>query len=234
MVRWLVWMPVLFLLVRSLATRWFWPAVWPGEWSGRAWGAVRGEPVWNSLTLAAVVMVAAVFLSLALAGSFRRSAGVRWGVMTMALLPPLAASVGLHGLFLRLGLTDSWWGVALVHLIPATPYAVMAVAGSLSRFDEDLVAQARTLGAGRWAIWRYVKGPALAPGLATGAVFAFVVSWSQYVSTALVGGGRVVTLPMALVGYQQSGDEAVAAAVSLVFLGAPVMLSVWVERGWES
>jgi putative spermidine/putrescine transport system permease protein len=234
MLRWLVWLPVLFLLLRSLATRWFWPALWPGEWSGRAWTAVRLEPLGNSLTLAAGVMVAAVLLAIPLAGPYLRRAAVRWAVMTLALLPPLAASVGLHGLFLRLGLTDSWWGVALVHLIPATPYAVMAVAGSLSRFDEDLVAQARTLGAGRWAIWRHVEAPALAPGLATGAVFAFVISWSQYASTALIGGGRLVTLPMALVGYQQSGDAAVAAALSLMFLGAPVMLSVWVERGWES
>jgi putative spermidine/putrescine transport system permease protein len=234
MLRWLVWLPVLFLLLRSLVTRWFWPALWPGEWSGRAWTAVRLEPLGNSLTLAAGVMVAAVLLAIPLAGPYLRRGAVRWAVMTLALLPPLAASVGLHGLFLRLGLSDSWWGVALVHLIPATPYAVMAVAGSLARFDADLVAQARTLGAGRWAIWRHVKAPALAPGLATGAVFAFVISWSQYASTALIGGGRLVTLPMALVGYQQSGDEAVAAALSLVFLGAPVMLSVWVERGWES
>ena len=233
MLRWLVWLPVLFLLLRSLVTRWFWPALWPGEWSGRAWTAVRLEPLGNSLTLAAGVMVAAVLLAIPLAGPYLRRAAVRWAVMTLALLPPMAASVGLHGLFLRLGLTDSWWGVALVHLIPATPYAVMAVAGSLSRFDEDLVAQARTLGAGRWASWRHVKAPALAPGLATGAVFAFVISWSQYASTALIGGGRILTLPMALVGYQQSGDEAVAAALSLAFLSAPVMLSVWVERGWE-
>ncbi|MFN9891686.1 MAG: ABC transporter permease [Acidobacteriota bacterium] len=231
--RWLVWLPVLFLAVRSLATRWFWPALWPGEWSGRAWSAVRAEPLANSLTLAVAVTVAAVLVALPLAGPYLRRPAVRWAVLTLALLPPLAASVGLHGLFLRLGLTDSWSGVALVHLIPATPYAIIAIAGSLSRFDEDLVAQARTLGAGPWAIWRHVKGPALAPGLATAAVFAFVISWSQYASTALIGGGRILTLPMALVGYQQSGDEAVAAALSLVFLSAPVMLSVWVERGWE-
>lgn len=231
--RWLVWLPVLFLAVRSLATRWFWPALWPGEWSGRAWSAVRAEPLENSLTLAAAVTVTAVLVALPLAGPYLRRPSLRWAVLTLALLPPLAASVGLHGLFLRLGLTDSWWGVALVHLIPATPYAIIAIAGSLSRFDEDLVAQARTLGAGPWAIWRHVKGPALAPGLATGAVFAFVISWSQYASTALIGGGRILTLPMALVGYQQSGDEAVAAALSLVFLSAPVMLSVWVERGLE-
>lgn len=233
MVRYVVWVPVVLLLVRSLAGQWLWPDVVPGEWSGRAWGAVRVEPVANSLGLAVVAMVGAVLLGIALAGAFRRSAWVRWGVLTLALLPPLAMGVGLHGLFLRLGLTDSWWGVALVHLLPATPYAVMAVAASLSRFDEDLAAQARTLGASGWQVWRYVKGPALLPGIATGAAFAFVISWSQYVLTAVIGGGRVLTLPMALVGYQRSGDEAVAAAVSLVFLGAPVMLSLWVERGWE-
>lgn len=233
MVRYVVWVPVVFLLVRSWAGRWLWPDVIPPEWSGRAWGAVRVEPVVNSLGLAAVAMIGAVMLGLALAGAFRRSAWVRWAVLTMALLPPLAMGVGLHGLFLRLGLTDLWWGVALVHLLPTTPYAVMAVAASLSRFDDDLAAQARTLGASGWQVWRYVKGPALLPGIATGAAFAFVISWSQYVLTALIGGGRVLTLPMALVGYQKSGDEAVAAAVALVFLGAPVMLSVWVERGWE-
>lgn len=231
MVRHVIWVPVVCLLVRSLAGRWLWPDVLPTEWSGRGWEAVRMVPVANSFGLATVAMLGAVLLSLALARPFRRLAWVRWAVLTVALLPPLAMGVGLHGLFLRLGLTDSWAGVALVHLLPATPYAVMAVAASWSRFDEDLAAQARTLGASRWQVWRYVKGPALLPGIATGAAFAFVISWSQYVLTALIGGGRVLTLPMALVGYQQSGDEAVAAAVGLLYLGVPVALST--AMGWR-
>ena len=87
MVRYVVWVPVVFLLVRSWAGRWLWPDVIPPEWSGRAWGAVRVEPVVNSLGLAAVAMIGAVMLGLALAGAFRRSAWVRWAVLTMALLP---------------------------------------------------------------------------------------------------------------------------------------------------
>jgi putative spermidine/putrescine transport system permease protein len=49
------------------------------------------------------------------------------------------------------------------------------------------------------------------------------VSWSQYVLTLLIGGGRVLTVPLVLVAFQRGGDEAVAAALSIVFV-APVLL----------
>jgi putative spermidine/putrescine transport system permease protein len=102
--------------------------------------------------------------------------------------------------------------------------------GSFSRLDPDLEAQARTLGANGIAVWRYVTFPALAPGLAVAASFAFLISWSQYLSTLLVGGGRIVTLPLALVAFQRSGDEAVTAALSLVFLAPTLFVFAVVAR----
>ena len=134
------------------------------------------------------------------------------------LAPPLAAAMGLHGMFLRLGLAETLTGVVLVHLIPATPYAILMLTGSFTRLNPDLEAQARTLGASRLNVLRYVTLPAIAPGLAVAAAFAFLISWSQYLMTLLIGGGRILTLPLTLVSFQNGGDEAIAAALAVVFI----------------
>jgi putative spermidine/putrescine transport system permease protein len=55
------------------------------------------------------------------------------------------------------------------------------------------------------------------------ASFAFLISWSQYLLTLLIGGGRVITLPMLLVSFERGGDEAIASALSLVYM-LPVVL----------
>jgi len=233
--------PLLLLLVWSFARGWYWPALWPRAWSGRAWAYVVSPSadllagLGQSLTLAlsVVVLSLAVALPAARVLAWREFAGKRavlFALLLPVLAPPLAALMGVHSLFLRLGLADTWLGVVLVHLIPAVPYATLMLASSFSRLDPDLEAQARTLGASRWAVWRYVTAPALAPGLAVAAAFAFLISWSQYLSTLLVGGGRILTLPLALVAFQRSGDEAVTAALSLVFLAPTLLLFAAVAR----
>ena len=56
------------------------------------------------------------------------------------------------------------------------------------------------------------------PGLIVAGLFAFLLSWSQYLSTLIIGGGRLTTLPVLLFALMGSGDRPVAAAVSIVFV----------------
>lgn len=221
--------PLLLLAARSLAQSWFWPALLPPVWSIRAWKYVFSPSagilpaLTTSLIVALAVTVLAVMVSLPAARAlawleFRGKRAVIFALLLPVLTPPLAATMGVHSLFLRYGLTDTLVGVALSHLISTVPYATLMLTGSFSRFDPDYEAQARTLGAGGFDVWRYVTFPAIAPGLAVAASFAFLISWSQYLTTLLIGGGRIVTLPLTLVAFQRGGDEAIAAALSLVFL----------------
>jgi putative spermidine/putrescine transport system permease protein len=83
--------------------------------------------------------------------------------------------------------------VVFVHLIPAAPYAVLILAGAFANYDADYEAQARTLGAGPLRVLWYVTLPALAPSLVVAGLFAFLISWSQYVLTLLIGGGQVLS-----------------------------------------
>jgi putative spermidine/putrescine transport system permease protein len=226
--------PLLLIAVTSVARNWYWPRLLPPAWSLRGWryavsgGGGIGEALGTSLGLALPVAAVAVLIALPAARAialheFRGKRLLLFALLLPVLAPPLAAAMGVHAIFLRAGLTDSVAGVALVHLIPAAPYATLMLIGSFSRFDVDLEAQARTLGAPPWSIWRRVTLPAIAPGIAVAAAFAFLLSWSQYLLTLLIGGGRVLSLPLLLVGFQRGGDEAVGAAITLVFI-APTLV----------
>ncbi|MFN0086324.1 MAG: ABC transporter permease [Blastocatellia bacterium] len=233
--------PVILLAARSLAQSWRWPALWPPGWSLRAWRYVFSETaevlpaLGASLGLAAAVTLLAALVSLPAARvlawqEFRGKRAVLFLLLLPVLTPPLTATMGMHSLFLRYRLTDTVAGVALSHLIMSVPYATLMLTGSFSRLDPDFEAQARTLGAKAIDVWRHVTFPAIAPGLMVAASFAFLISWSQYLTTLLIGGGRVVTLPLTLVAFQRGGDEAIAAALSLVFLAPAAVVAFAVAR----
>lgn len=234
-------MPLLLLATRSLAQSWYWPALLPAVWSLRAWRYIFSPTaevlpaLAASAGIALVVTLLAVMVALPAARvlawqEFRGKHAVIFALLLPVLTPPLAATMGVHSLFLRYGLTDTALGVVFIHLISTVPYATLMLTGSFSRFDPDYEAQARTLGAGAFSVWRFVTFPAIAPGLAVAASFAFLISWSQYLTTLLIGGGRILTLPLILVGFQRGGDDAIAAALSLVFLAPAAIVAFSVAR----
>jgi putative spermidine/putrescine transport system permease protein len=237
--------PIALLVVWSFARGWYWPALLPREWSSRAWAYVFSplSDVFPSLVASVAIALAVTLLALLIAlpaaralalHRFRGRGAAIFLLLLPVLAPPLASAMGVHSLFVRYGLTDTLLGVILVHLIPAAPYATLMLMGSFSGFDVDAEAQARTLGASQLAVWRYVTLPAIAPGLAVAAAFAFLVSWSQYLTTLFIGGGRVMTLPLTLVVFQRSGDESITAALSLVFLAPAVVVFSIVARHLRS
>ena len=62
------------------------------------------------------------------------------------------------------------------------------------------------------------------------ALFAFLVSWSQYLLTFLIGQGRVVTLPALLFSAAGSSNNAMIAAISLVFIAPAILILLVTSR----
>jgi putative spermidine/putrescine transport system permease protein len=234
-------LPVLLLLIRSFARGWYWPRVLPHEFSLRAWHYVfsssSGIPaaigVSSGIALAVTLLSLAVSLPAARVLALDEFRGKRLLLLLLTLpvlAPPLASAMGLYAVFLRLGLTDTISGVVLVHLVAAAPYCTLMLMSSFANFDPDWEAQARTLGARPAAVFWQVTLPAIAPGMALAAGFAFLVSWSQYLVTLFIGGGRILTLPMLLLTMQRGGDAAATAAVAIVFLVPAVLVLAMVAR----
>lgn len=225
--------PIATLALYALSTRWFFPQVLPAEWTFAPLLRQLGDPrtqasVGASLLTAGITTILALLIGLPAARvlGLRRFRGRSLVLLILFLpnvVPPLAIGMGLNVLFLRLGLAGSVGGVVLVHLVPVVPYTIFALLGVFARYDEGYELQARTLGASPLHVWLRVALPLLGPGLAVAALFAFLVSWSQYVLTLLIGGGRVITLPILLFASVAGGNPTSIAGLALLFAAPPVL-----------
>lgn len=223
----LLLLPFVPVLLWSVTRGWFYPAILPPAVDLAAWGVVAAEASGIPAAVARSILIAlgATLVAMLIGVPAGRALGLhtfpgkRWVealVLAPLVVPPLAVAMGLHAVFLRLGLAGTATGVMIVHLVPTLPYVVLVSSSVFSRFDRRVEDQARTLGASRLQVIRHVTVPMLAPGLAVAALFAFLVSWSQYGLTLLVGGGQVPTMPLILNQYVTAGRSDVAAAIALL------------------
>jgi putative spermidine/putrescine transport system permease protein len=230
-----VLMPFTVLIIWSFSARWFFPQLWPEQWGLRAWQYIfgtAGTQIIAGLIQSMLVALATAAISIVIGVPAGRALGLydfkakdTISVMLMlpVIVPPLCVAMGLQLWFIKLGLAETFIGVVLVHLTFCLPYSIFVMWGVFSNYDPDYENQARSLGANSWEIITRVMLPLTLPGIMVAGLFSFLLSWSQYLSTLIIGGGRITTLPILLFALMGSGDRPVAAAVSMVFV-APAFL----------
>ena len=229
-------LPLLPLIIWSFAFAWRWPDLLPSVWSGRAWRYVFAPTtnvrpgIMTSIVLALLTMLVSVTIGTP-AGlvlgriAFRGKRAVEMILLAPFIVPGLVVTMGIQIVFIHLRLTDTVQGVVLAHTMPALPYVIVSVAGVAANLGAHVEEQARSLGATAGQTFRHVTLPLLRPGIAIGALFAFLVSWGQYTSTLIIGGGKVQSLPLLVYSFTRSGDNAIAAALAVIFV-APALVAL--------
>jgi len=124
-------------------------------------------------------------------------------------------------------LQGTLFGLFLGHLFLATPFVIGSVGVVLQRFDPRLEEAAFILGASRWRTLRRVTLPVLMPGIFSGALYAFVVSFRDVpVALFLAASGRA-TFPVELFySMEQDFNPSALASATLVTFFALVLLIV--------
>ena len=234
-------LPFVAFALNAFSRQWFYPQFVPSTWSLEAWRRVFSthsrvaEALFNSAVIASAVTVGSIVIGLPAARalgmySFRGKRIVEFLVFVPTMVPPLAAGMGLSINFLRLGLGGTLLGVGLAHIVPVLPYVVLTLAGAFANYNPACEEQARTLGAAPQAVFWRITLPAIFPGIMVAGLFAFLVSWSQYVLTLLIGGGRIITLPLLLFSSVPGGDNANIAAQALLFVGPGLLILLLTSR----
>lgn len=225
-----VTLPFLPLVLWSISEKWFFPHILPQSFGLRAWRYIfetAGDQILSALLTSVGLALVTTLFSLLLGIPAGRALGLYdfQGKKLISLLlilpiivPPLSVSMGLHLWFIRLGLAETFAGVVLIHLTFCLPYTIFVISGVFHDYNPEFEQQARSLGASPIKIILRVLFPMILPGITVAALFSFLLSWSQYLSTLIIGGGKMLTLPILLFSLMDSGDRPVAAAVSLVFI----------------
>ena len=144
-------------------------------------------------------------------------------------LPGLVLALGLLMAMSTLapGLVGTVWPLLGAHGLITLPWVIRAVSASLETTDPHLEDAARGLGATPLAAFFLVTIPAIRPGVAAAAAFAFIVSFGNFALSMFFTSGTVTTLPVAIFEYiDQFQDPTVAAASTLVIVGTAVLVGL--------
>ena len=145
----------------------------------------------NSLAVAAMTMVISISLG-APAGyaiaryDFRGKTAFRMLIMLTRAFPLPLLALPLAVFFIRHGIDDTLWGLAMVHSMLALPFAVLITYSLFSGVPVELEEAAWVFGCNKWQAFIRVVMPLAAPGLAASAVFAFVISWNEVFAAAVL------------------------------------------------
>jgi len=199
--------------------------------------------VLNSIAVAVITIV----LSLALGApagyalarfTFRGRQGFQLIVLATKMFPVAILSIPLAVTFVKLGLYDNVFGVALVHTAMALPFVILVTLGVFAGVSNELEEAAMTLGCSRFTAFLRIALPLALPGLAAAAIFTFVISWNEVFAASILT-LRQRTLPaQVLSALQQSplyfkfagGFFMVMPAVVFIFFMRRYLLNLWGGR----
>ncbi len=189
----------------------------------------------TSVTIATIVSGLAVAVSCLAAVGLVKSSFPTRSVLLSSLAAPVifpAVLVGLAFLqfFNAVGIQGSVTAFVMAHLVLTLPYATRTAVAALGRVDPNLEDAARSLGATPLHAFFGVTLPQMRPGLAVGAIFAFIVSFNDLPVAIFISGPDTTTLPIRMFSYVQYSNDPTIAAISttlIALLIGLVILGEW-------
>lgn len=160
---------------------------------------------------------------------FRGRAFVFALLLSPMVVPVIIVAVGMYFAFARVGLANSLVGLTLAHAALGVPFVLVSVSASLAGFDVNLLRAAANLGASPLRAFFRVALPMLAPGIFSGALFAFAISFDEVVVAMLLTGPDQRTLPRQMFAGINDNISLTITAAATLLIGLAVLLLLTLE-----
>jgi molybdate transport system permease protein len=185
----------------------------------------------------------------------RRRFPGRSAVLTLTelplVLPPAVAGIALLAAFGRFGLLGdeldalgiqigfTQTAVVLAVAFVESPFYLRGAIAAFESVDENLIAAARTLGAGPWRVFGRIALPLAAGGLGAASALALARGLGEFGATLIFAGslqGVTQTLPLAIYAeFDQDFDVALAISALFILVGAAILVGLkvftWARLG---
>jgi putative spermidine/putrescine transport system permease protein len=236
-------LPMLVVVLFSTSEKSFFtfpPTGFSLRWYEAAWSSERFlAPAARSIVLAVLATLIAAAIAIPAALALRRMApgrlraAIEFFFLTPLIVPALIIGIALLYSFSRLRLVDSFAGLLMAHALIVFPFVFRAVLTSVLNLRQYLLDASEILGASPLYTFRRVVLPGLVPGLAAGAIFAFIVSLDQFTVSLFVTQSEQQVLPVAIYKYLYDVNDPVVAAVSTVLVAFGLLAAVLINWfGW--
>lgn len=196
-----------------------------------------GAKIANSTIVASLTVAIAVPMATAAAYAFSRcefrfKKSLFLLVITSQFVPGAVVVLPYFLMFKQSGLLDTRTALVLVNLSIVVPYAVWMIKGFIDAVPLEIEESAMVDGASRPRVIAEIVVPAALPGIVTAAVFAFTLTWNEFLSALILTKQDALTLPIGLIGFRTDrGDLWELLAAGGLMITAPMFLiSLAVQR----
>ena len=234
-------LPILVIMPLSFSASSFLAYPMPG-WSLQWYHNLFTSEEWgratkNSFIVAPAATLLATTLGTLTAVGLARVNFPGKGLLMSVLIAPMVVPIVVVGVacylfFARIGLSDTYLGLIVVHAALGAPFVVTTVLATLQGFNHNLVRASLSLGAGPVQTFFRVTLPVIAPGVISGALFAFATSFDEVVVTLFIAGPDQVTLPRQMfTGIRENINPTIAAVATLLILFTTALMLVleWIR-----
>ena len=215
----------------------------PEGFSLRWYRDVLGDEEWiaaikNSFFIGTGSTILATLLGTVAALGLSRSSMPFKGVVMATLISPIIVPViitaaGMYFFFSSVGLVQTYTGLILAHTVLGTPFVVITVTATLSGFDQSLIRASSNLGASPTRTFFSVIVPLIAPGVFSGALFAFITSFDEVVAVLFLSGAEQRTVPRQMwAGIREEISPSILAVASMLIMVSVLLLLTleWLRR----
>ena len=207
----------------------------PEAWSLRWYREVVTDDAWtgalaNSLVIGTAATALATLLgtlaALGLSSPHMRARRLVMGFLISPLVTPvIIAAAGMFFFYTRLGLGQTHLGLILAHAVLGAPFVVITVTATLAGYNRNMTRAAASLGAGPVRTFRSVQLPLIAPGVISGALFAFATSFDEVVVVLFLAGVEQRTIPRQMwAGIRENISPAILAVAAFLIVFALCLL----------
>lgn len=231
--------PLIILCIWSFASSWIYPNLLPKSVSIRGLEYIFNNQNLNILINSILISIIVVFITILISipaskaivmYEFKYKKIFEILILSPIIVPMICIAMGIHIIFIKVGLANTIIGVVIINILPCIPYAIRIISDVYILIGDKFEIQGKMLGASRFYIFRFITLPLILPGIVGAASMSFIISFSQYFLTMLIGGGQIITYPMVMFPYIQSGDRTIASLYSVVFLIVSTLLLILIEN----
>jgi spermidine/putrescine transport system permease protein len=159
---------------------------WTTKWYEKAMTSLSvRDLIETSLSVAVLVTIFSVVLAFFGSLAFARYEWKGRKLYQKIILLPIFFPQAVLGLalllwFSAIGVITSWQTAVFAHMVWIVPIVTLIMSIQVYSFDPALEEAAYDLGASRWQVLREITLPILFPGILSGAIFAFLLSWGNF------------------------------------------------------
>ncbi len=160
----------------------------------------------NSLIVSFSSMIISIILSVSAAYGLHKlkfygNKFVEYSLLVTYAFPGVILLVPIYLLFAKVNLLNSYFALIVVNVLFATPFAVWMLKAFFKLIPNEIEEAAYIDGASRYIVISRIIVPLASPGIASVAIFCFIISWTEYLfASILISGDDLKTLPVGLAG----------------------------------